>query len=153
MTKAEAVVWITEFLNRVDTQDRRATAHPIQFLLQRKREYVAHPEYNHQTDTVYRHPMMESTNCNTHEEAVAWLKDYGYEDERLEKEIEQIEKFEIGHYWETDQAFFTEHGVKQHLELNGHNLREHRDYVVHSFRNPEIINLFEALRAMMKGDL
>lgn len=81
MTKAEAVVWITEFLNRVDTQDRRATAHPIKFLLQRKREYVAHPDYTHQTDTVYRHPEMESPNCNTHEEAVAWLKDYGYKKE------------------------------------------------------------------------
>lgn len=148
MTKDEAKLWFKEFITKIDSQDRRATAHPVQFLLQQRREYVAHDEYNHQTDTIYRHHEMESTQCKTHEEAVTWLKEYGYEGEKLEKEIENIEKFEMGHYWETNQAFFTEDGVKQHVALNGHNLREHRDYVVHSFRNPEMVELFQAIRAI-----
>ena len=149
MTKAEASLWLKEFLNRIDTQDRRATAHPVQFLLQRKREYVAHPEYNHKTDTIYRHHEMESTKCKTHAEAVEWLKEFGYEGDKLEEEIGHIEEFQMGHHWETDQAFFTEEGVKQHIELNGHNLGEHRDYVVHAFRNPEVANLFKAIRAVV----
>lgn len=30
----------------------------------------------------------------------------------------------------------------------GHNLGEHRDYVIHSFRNPEVAALFKAIRAI-----
>ena len=153
MKKAEAIKWFTEFIQVIDSQDRRATAHPVQFLLQRKREYIAHDEYNHGTETVFRHHEMESTKCKTFDEAVEWLKEYGYKGDKLKNEIEHIEKFELGHYWETDQAFFTEKGVKQHIELNGHNLRDHRDYVVHAFRNPEIKELFEAIRAVIGGEL
>lgn len=149
MTKEEALVWFKDFINEVDSQDNRGTAHPIQFLLQTRRVYVAHEEYNWQTETIWRHPEMESTSCKTHDEAVEWLKDYGYKDEKLEREIENIEEFKMGHYWETQQAFFTERGVKEHIELNGHNLRNHRDYVVHSFRNPEIKKMFEAIRAVI----
>lgn len=150
MDREQALSWIREFIHTIDTQDNRITAGPIQFLLQQKREYVAHDEYNHQTETIYRHHDMESTSCKTYEEAVQWLKEYGYKDDKLEKEIEHIEKFEMGHYWETSQSFMTEQGVKRHLELNRHNLGDHRDYVVHAFRNPEMRELFEALRALIQ---
>lgn len=154
MTKTDALVWLKEFLNRVDTQDNRATANPVQFLLQIKREYVAHPDYyNGQTDTIYWHSDMESTRCKTQEEAVDWLKEYGYECEKLEKEIEQIEELKMNHYWETNQAFFSEEGLKQHIKLNGHNLGEYRDYVVHAFRNPEFWDLFRAIRAVVSDDI
>lgn len=148
--KEQAISWIKDFILEVDSQDNRATAGPIQFLLQIKQEYVAHDEYNWQTESVWRHPEMESISCKTQEQAIEWLKEYGYEGAKLEKEIENIEEFKMGHYWETTQAFFTERGVKEHIELNGHNLKNHRDYVVHSFRNPEIKNLFVAIREIIK---
>lgn len=150
MDKEQAILWLKDFIREVDTQDNRATAHPIQFLFQRKQEYVAHEEYNHRTETIYRHPEMEHGSYNTRKEAVEWLREYGYEGEGLEREINNIEEFKMGHYWETDQAFFTERGVKRHIELNGHNLRNYRDYVVHSFRNPEMKELFQAIREVIK---
>lgn len=150
MTKDEAIEWMKTFIKEVDSQDNRATAHPIQFLLQTKQEYVAHPEYNWRTERVWRHSEMEGQAYESYEEVVQWLSDYGYEGEKLEKEKENIEEFQIGHHWETNQMFFTEKGVKQHLELNRHNLKEHRDYVVHAFRNPEMKELFNAIRAVIQ---
>ncbi len=150
MTKEQALDWIRDFLKEVDSQDNRATAHPIQFLLQTKQEYVAHPEYHHNTRTVFHHHIMENGSQESHEDAVKYLIDYGYEGKKLDEEIEAIEQFEIGHHWETSQMFFTEKGVKRHIEANGHNLKCHRDYVVHAFRNPEMSELFECLRELVK---
>lgn len=150
MNKNEALIWIRNFLDLVDKQNNRATASPILFLLQTKQEYVAHPDFYRQTEAVFHHPEMEGFNKKSFEEAKAWLVEYGYEGEELEKEISNIEEFQMGHYWETQQAFFTEEGVKRHLDLNGHNLRNHRDYVVHCFRNPEMTELFKALRGVVE---
>lgn len=148
MTKDEALNWIKTFLTEIDSQDNRITAKPIQFLLQTRREYVAHDEYNHQTETVFHHHSFEGHSSKTYDEAVARLIDYGYEGDELEKEKQDIEEFQMGHYWETSQAFLTEAGLKRHIEINGHNLRNTRDYVVHAFRNPEMRELFDALRAV-----
>ena len=150
MEKQEALSWLKNFIGEVDSQDNRATAKPIQFLLQTKREYVAHDDYNWHTKEVWRHPIMEEESKETFQEVVDWLKGYGYEGDKLAEEIENIESFQMGHHWETEQAFFTESGVKKHLELNRHNLRDHRDYVVHAFRNPEMKELFDAIRAVIK---
>lgn len=151
MEREKAIEWIRDFLKRIDSQDNRATAAPILFLLQRKVKYVAHPEYHHHTETIFHHPEMESLEFSRREDAEKWLAEYGYEGERLAEEISNIEEFEMGHHWETDQAFFTAEGVKRHIEINGHNLREHRDYVVHCFRNPEMRELFAALRAVSEA--
>lgn len=148
MTSDEAKNWIREFLNRVDSQDNRMNAKPILFLLQERREYVAHPEYNHQTETFWHHHSMEGRQAKSHEEAEEMLIAYGYDKEEHAGEFELIEEFQMGHYWETKQAFFTEEGLKRHIDLNGHNIRNHRDYVVHAFRNPEMRELFEALRTI-----
>jgi hypothetical protein len=150
MTKEEAINWMKEFIKEVDSQDNRGTSQPIQFLLQTKMEYVAHPEYNWRAERVWRHPEMEGASYKEYEDAVKWLVEYGYEGEKLEKEKDNIEEFQMGHYWETNQMFFTEKGVKRHLNLNRHNLKEHRDYVVHAFRNPEMRELFEAIREVIK---
>lgn len=150
MTRDEAIEWMKAFIKEVDTQDNRATANPIQFLLQVKQEYVAHPEYNWRVERVWRHPEMEGRSSESYDEVVRWLSDYGYEGEKLEKEKENIEELQMGHYWETNQMFFTEKGVKQHLELNRHNLGDYRDYVVHAFRNPEMKELFNAIRAVIQ---
>lgn len=149
-TKEQALEWVKSFLHEVDTQDNRCTAKPIMFFLQTKNEYVAHDEYyGSNTRTVFRHPRMEGDTCDSHDEAVAWIKEW-YEDEsRVEAEIEKIEEFQMGHHWETQEAFFTESGVKRHLDLNKHNYRNgHRDFVIHAFRNPEIEELFKALRIL-----
>ncbi len=150
MNKEQAIEWLKEFIFEIDSQDNRATAKPIQFLLQQKKIYVAHDDYTFNSKTVYHHHCMEDGSCETYNDAIEKLKNYGYEGDELDSEIKNIKKLQICHYWETIQSFFTEKGVKRHVELNGHNLGEYRSYVVHSFRNPEIKCLFEAIRAMVK---
>lgn len=153
-TKEEALVWVRNFLNDVDTQDNAGTAQPLQVLLQVKREYVAHEEYNHRTEIVYHHPEMEGRSASSHVEAIQWLKDYGYEGKELQKEIGNIEEFHMGHYWDTEQMFFTHSGYKRHMDLNIHNYRGDkavRPYVVHAFRNPEMREMVQALRIIIEN--
>jgi hypothetical protein len=54
-------------------------------------------------------------------------------------------------------VFFTERGYNQHMELNGHNYRHGTEkaysYVKHAFRNPEIENIFKALKDISKAEL
>lgn len=153
MTKEQAIEWTKQFLAEIDTQDRRATGYPVLFLLQRKQKYVAHEEYNHQCETIYYHHTFEGKDYPTRELAAQALKEYGYEGKDLEKNIEEIEEFQMGHHWETENVFFTEKGVKRHYEINGHNLRrDHRDYVIHAFRNPEMRELFDVLRTIVRDE-
>jgi len=151
MTKDEAIAWFKSFINEVDTQDNRSTAKPIQFLLQQKREYVADGDYCH-TRTAFKHHEMESEDgwFETEDDCIKFLKeDKEYEGKKLEEEIGEIETLHIGHYWETSQSFFTKRGLDEHIHSNKHNLGEHRDYVVHAFRNWENQELFEAIRAII----
>jgi len=150
MTKDEAKAWLADFMLRIETQDNRGTAKPIQFLLQTKREYAVHAEHSSYSVNTYRHPVMEDRGCNTYADAVRFLESYGFKGLELEREKEEIEKVSIGHYWDTTQSFLTENGMNQHIELNGHNLGEYRSFVIHSFRNPELKELFNAIMELLK---
>ncbi|GAG48516.1 unnamed protein product [marine sediment metagenome] len=48
-----------------------------------------------------------------------------------------------------DNIFFTEKGYKDHVESNGHNLKNYCSFVKHAFRNPELVNLFANLGKMV----
>lgn len=151
MTPSEAFEWIHQFLKEIDTQDTRATAQPIQFLLQRKDKYVSKEGYNYQTISVFTHPDSDIDEFETYQEAVDWVRSEYAEAEEQAAQIENIDEFQIGHCWKTDQAFFTEKGYERHLAQNRHNLgpaEDRRTYVVHAFRNPEMVELFKALRAI-----
>lgn len=151
MTKIEAIDWLKNLMTEIDSADSKGTAKPFQYLLQQKREYVSHPGYGIQTRKIYYHHIMEDGGAASYEEAVSEITEYyGKDHEEIETEIGSIEEFEMGHYWETSQAFLTENGLKRHLDINGHNLGERRGYVVHAFRNPEMVELFEAIRAIVK---
>lgn len=154
MTKDEATIWLKEFMKEVDTQDNRGSARPVQFLLNHKHEYIADPNYANNTCTVFRHYEMDFESFRTRNECIKWLKEGGYTGKELQEKIDEIQELEVGHYWETSQAFFTKRGVRDHIELNGHNLRkEYRDYVIHPFRNPEMVDLFKAIRAMINDEV
>lgn len=148
MTKEEALSWLKDFMNECESQDNRGTAKPIQFLLQVRRDYVAHPDYNLGSTTRWFHSELQR-DFETREEAEKALADYGFKGKELKEKIEELEELEIGHYWETEQCFLTERGYKQHIEINGHNLRHYKKYVVHAFRNPELRSLFDAIKALI----
>ena len=143
MNKEESLVFLKELINRIDNQDNRVTAQPLQFLFQIKRTMVVDGDYNYD-EIHYYHPILERS-YPSYEKCLTVLKENGYD----EKEQEDIRKLYIKHYWETSQAFLTEEGVKDHIRLNKHNLREYRDYVVHAFRNPEFKNLIDAVRVLI----
>lgn len=153
-SKTEAINWIRNFLNDIDAQDNRCTAKPIIFLLQTKSEYVAHPQYyGSGARTVYRHPMMEENSLDSVSEVKKWVNEFfeGRTDKQLQDEYEKIEELQIGHHWDTQEVCFTEKGIQRHLALNKHNYRDCRDFVIHAFRNPEISELFEALRLIVSN--
>lgn len=155
MTKQEAKTWIKEFLHRIDTQDNRGTAHPIQFQLQVPEEIVVDGDYDFDR-VVYHHPIFEGQGYDSQEECEKELEKYFCDEdeiERLVKEKEDIRKLYIKETWRTQQSFFTEEALQRHLSLNRHNYRKgHRDYVVHCWRDPETLELFEALRKVVEDE-
>ncbi len=147
MTKIEALEFLKSFINRIDTQDNRGTAKPIQYLLQVKRYMVVDGDYDYDK-ILYYHSDMPGIAKDTKEEAIEYLKEYGYTDKELIEEIKAITEVYIKYYWNTKQAFLTEEGFNKHIELNEHNLGEYRSYVVHSFRDPEMLNLINSIRVV-----
>lgn len=84
-----------------------------------------------------------------------YVPDYHDCDEKIVVEEDSSEHeeqgFEVGdviyikYRWETIASFFSEAGLKQHLDLNRHNYGETRMWISHAFRNPELECLHEAL--------
>jgi hypothetical protein len=140
---------LKDFLSRIDLDDNRATARPILFLLQVRREMVVDGDY-HYDRVVYRHNDMFESCFDSKEECLQALKDYGHNEEEVAEREDEITKHYLAEYWETEQVFLTKEGLDRHLELNRHNYRKpFRDYVIHAFRNPEIKELYDAIRALV----
>lgn len=122
---------LADFVREVDTQDNRATARPILFELQTKRRIPADPRTGRYSEKAKDCDWLsESPEClGLHpEETIYW---------------EEI--------WETRAVFFTLKGLQEHLEMNRHNYGEYRDYVVHAFRNPEMVRVHSWLRESVQA--
>lgn len=65
------------------------------------------------------------------------VRDYGFSDEHAEDHAR----------WEFVTACLTEHGCKEYLRFNGHNLGETRIYAESGFRNQEV----QMLRLILMG--
>lgn len=137
-----------ELQERIDKNDNRGTAKPYLLLLQEKEKYVAHPEYNHNTETVWvERRSGDYTSFKSEKECLEWVKNW-YEDPFYEpEEDEDYEIHEMGHHWKTVNVFLTDKGYEEHLDQNRHNLRDFRSYGIHAFRNPEIKKMFEAIES------
>ena len=139
-------------------QDNRSTASPVLLLLQVKKEYVAHNDFCNNTDAVY----VENLTGEYHRESslealISWHND-GLEEE--DKIIDWIEdehygKYELGHYWETVNVFFSDAGFEEHMSLNSHNYRkgEVRTYAIHAFRNPEMKEILETILSKATNEI
>lgn len=133
---------------RITENDNRLTAFPYLLLLQEKREYVTKEGYGHDTKVVY----VENISGDYHQEESLsaledWWNDGLEEDEKVTEwvEGENYEKHTVGYYWETVNVFLTDEGYKDHLAKNRHNLREHRTYGIHAFRNEEIDEVYKLI--------
>jgi hypothetical protein len=123
MNKDDAVKFLSEFIDRINKQDNRATASPYIICVQ-SLEMEFYSEEEMHADLV-----QEARNEDD--------EFYGY------NHFNYVDKA-----W-----FFTEEGAAQHLELNSHNYRKPRTYVKHCWRSPEIKSLLEAVAALVEKPL
>lgn len=138
---------IDQLAERVIHNDNRCTAQPYLLLLQEKRTYAAHPEYGTDTEQVWVETVYGNYKRFTSEsEMIEWFKEYEGDPEFEPAEGIHYETYREGYYWETTNVFFTDKGYQDHLELNAHNLGEHRTYGIHAFRNPEMKLILETLQ-------
>lgn len=131
----------TEQINRIGalirTQDNRITADPIFVVQQRKRIWGVEVDYT---------------------DSYAWLNRANDYVEATEVEASGLDAMEcagndtgdwekVGYVetWEFVTACFTEHGCKDYIAANGHNMNEPRIYAASAYRNREFIAVREML--------
>jgi hypothetical protein len=151
--KSETFEFFKNLIHEIETQDNRCTALPILFVLKEtRREYGIDPEYNtHGFEWIKDG---ESASWETIEEIIQqhfdnydlvvteeMAEEYGYY-KCYYRNVEQI----------SDNFFFTEKACKQHLICNGHNLISPQDWAIHPFRNPEIEQVIESIREIVKAE-
>jgi len=139
-----------ELKDRLLSNDNRATAKPYLLLLQEKRTYIAHDEYDcgGVEDKFVEHYTGDYHTTDTKKEMINFFIDNGYE--LTSKILKNIKAYREGYYWETENVFLTDKGYEDHKKVNGHNLRKHRTYGIHAFRNKEIRSLFNLIDENIK---
>lgn len=157
MTKDEAIKHLKDFVYKIDTQDNRATANPYFYVIQTERWRVAHDEYHSGATKIVWVDTGGSDDYTEYESKEAAVKglvdsDYMGQAEAETYVEENFREFTMEKYIDESNVFFTEDGYKDHVRLNGHNLgkrgKDYYSYIKHAFRNPEIEELFSAIRAL-----
>jgi hypothetical protein len=144
--KNEAKDFLTQFLSRLETDDNRATARPILWCIQKKIvEY--YPVWNSGGWWSYPDNEGHYIKADDLEDAIKeYKKFYGSDDAPSEDDFDQWDRIER---WEIVQTFLTKEGLDRHVAQNKHNLGEFRDYVIHAHRDPELKELYEAIRTIV----
>lgn len=135
---------LPEIAKDILTQDNRATAKPVIFLLQIKKWFYANdPDFG--GEEVFQITDDDSYEIYTSlvDLQKAWNEWHGLEKKFNHKT--SYRRLYRKHYWETENVFFTEKGYEEHKRLNGHNLGEHRTYVIHAWRNPEMKTIMDLI--------
>lgn len=131
---------------RIEANDNRGTAEPYLLLLQEKRTYIGHEEYGHHGKIKYVEQYTgDYVTADTKEELEKEILSWFDEDEKPDLKKYNIKRFWEGYYWETTNVFLTDQGYQDHLKLNKHNLKEHRTFGIHAFRNPEMDEVYKLL--------
>lgn len=151
MDKEEALKVLKTLIARLDTQNNRATAQPWFHLLRVKRTQIVPDGFGY-GDTYWRE---KDSDCDspvikaeTEKEArKIFAEKYDME------EVGELEKYDSVSWWETVNVFLTEDGLRRHREINEHNLTERgsevQDFMIHAFRNPEVMEVMQAIRAVV----
>ena len=130
-----------ELKERIESNDNRGTAMPYLLFLQERRELVAANDYGDSYKWV-ENITGDFCTFNTKEEAKAFLRNDYLDDDECEFDGNDIQKYAYHEIWETQNVFLTDKGYQDHLKENSHNLKEHRTYGTHAFRNKEIRSLY-----------
>lgn len=132
---------IAAIIERLHTQDNRATSHPLFAVQQKRRIYGIDPDRcddivwldesnDYREATADEFAAMEVANDNGDNESDGWYRT-GYIDK-----------------WEFVTGGFTEQGCKDVIACNGHNLNEPRIYAYSGYRNAEFIAVREWLMSL-----
>lgn len=137
--------FLKSLVAEIDSQDNRCTASPYFYVIQEKEKRVVPDGFEEDTEIYYdgesysEEEFRESFGVPEGEDIDAFAYSNGYE----------IEWFGFTRDYEErsgSNVFFTERAYRDHVSINGHNLKEPRSFVKHAFRNAEMENLFDALR-------
>jgi hypothetical protein len=137
-----------ELKERIVNNDNRSTAMPYLLLLEEKEKYVASDEYDsgNVEDMFVENYTGDYQVEKTKEELIEYFEMNGYfedeDDSKKQEIINSITPFRQGYNWRTRNVFLTDMGYQDHLDVNAHNLSEHRTYGIHAFRNKEIRSLY-----------
>ncbi len=145
--KKETFEFFKNLIHEINTQDNRITASPFLYvIMETKREYGIEEDYGeHGFEWICNG---ETCHWDTIVEQIQEKND-NYELEVTEDMAEEEDYYKC-YYRQTEKIshnfFFTEKACKEHIRVNGHNLRNPQDYVIHAFRNPEIKNIIEGIK-------
>lgn len=149
MLNQQARQVLQDLITRLDTQDNRGTAAPWLHMLRVKQRCFV-PEcgggggwWGPAED--WEISRVKASNAD---EALKILNERYPGTDFIEDDIEQYDAIE---WWEVQNAFLTQEGLERHMKLNSHNIHgEHQDYLEHAFRNPELMEVLQAIRDVLK---
>jgi len=154
----EDLVFLKDLAHELRTQNNRATATPIYYVVRKKKRIVGLvPGLG--DDTVFVDSQDDYTEYKSEQEALAsYIKD-GLTPEEAQKRFDDIcEEYGVLETHEEENFFLTHKGFMEHMRLNAHNYPGKQDgdngfvdspechsFVKHAFRNPEIRKLVEVV--------
>ena len=74
-----------------------------------------------------------------------WAEEDSWDFEHYMEREFGFQKYYMKERWEDKGEFFTIKAAQEHIQRNSYHYKEPRDYVVHAWRNPETLRLFEIL--------
>lgn len=152
----EEIRFLQVLAHKLKTQDTSCTRKPVYFNIQES-ETIFGMDRGYAEDCLLIGD--EYDDIYTLEEAVEHLKKYyGFADSELDElyDLEDIQEFLdkqgidntlTGYRKELrcSGVFLTRDAANEHIEINGHNLKEPFVYCQHAFRNPELEKLLEII--------
>ena len=142
----ESFEFMKSLANEIKNQDNRYTAQPYYYVVRCVDNVLTKDGFG----DIIRYVDMKDDylEFKNKEEARERFIEYGLEGDELEKAVEDLEECNYTERYSDENFFLTERGYNQHIKLNGHNYRHHKDfysYVRHAARNPEIESLLKAV--------
>ena len=128
--------FLVALMDKINTQDNRATASPYYFVVRTKREVAVLPgstgveRYYYEGNSFTEEDLRRF--CDENELSFADVK-------------EQANQYDVMEIDEFHNFFLTKDGYDQHIKLNGHNYKDPHSYVMYAGRNPELMQLLDTL--------
>lgn len=143
----------------INSQDNRITAEPYFYQIREEKE-IATGEGMGEEVWVMDGEIHLRTEQDIKEAVFEW-KEWDLENKLHQKKYSELGGWEIDEILEENyrkvhvsvdytysNCFLTEKAARQHIKINGHNLKSPVDYLIHAYRNHEMINIFKFLKGL-----